>query len=88
MNPGNDDLGDSKVEMKYFPPIIPRNDEETPASVDGEKKFDSDNTRHTSFSYKPLVIAGMTHLRVIQQLRATNSKLKVRNQNSNSLLWH
>ena len=80
MNPGNDDLGDSKVEMKYFPPIIPRNDEETPASVDGEKKFDSAKTRHTSFSYKPPVIDGMTHLRVIQQLRAENSKLKVRNQ--------
>ena len=51
MNPGNDDLGDSKVEMKYFPPIIPRNDEKTPASVNGEKKFDSAKTRHTSFSY-------------------------------------
>ena len=78
MNPGNDDLGDSQVEMKYLPPIIPRNVKETPASVDGEQKIDSAKARHTSFSYKPPVIDGMTHLRLIQELRAENSKLKSR----------
>ena len=66
--------------MKYFPPIIPCNDEETPASVDGEQKIDSAKARHTSFSYKPPVIDGMTHLRLIQELRAKNSKLKSRHQ--------
>ena len=60
MNPGNDDLGGSQVEMKYLPPIIPRNDEETPASVDGNQKIDSAKDRHTSFSYKPPVVDGMT----------------------------
>ena len=78
MNSGNDDVGDSKVEMKYLPPIISRNDEEIPASVDGNQKIDSAKDRHTSFSYKPPLIDGMTHLCLIQELRAESSKLKSR----------
>ena len=65
MNSGNDDVGDSQVEMKFLPPIIPRTDEETPASVDGNQKIDSAKDRHTSFSYKPPVVNGMAHLRLI-----------------------
>ena len=78
MNSGNDDVGDSQVEMKFLPPIIPRTDEETPASVDGNQKIDSAKDRHTSFSYKAPVVDGMTHLRLIQELRAESSKLKSR----------
>ena len=78
MNPGNDDFADSKIEMKYLPPIISRDDEEIPASVDGNQKIDSAKDRHTSFSYKPPVVDGMTHLRLIQELRAESSKLKSR----------
>ena len=77
---GNDDLGDSKIEMKFISKILPRNDEETPTNVNGEEKCDSAKTHHSSFTFKPPIIDGMTHLRVIQQLRADNSKLKVRNQ--------
>ena len=80
MNMGNDDLGDSKMEMKFIPKILPRNDEETPTNVNGEEKFDSAKTRHSSFTFKPPIIDGMTHLCMIQQLCANNSKLKVRNQ--------
>ena len=78
MNSGNDDVGDSQVETKFLPPIIPRTDEEIPASVDGNRKIGSAKDRHTSFSFKAPVVDGMTHLRLIQELRAENSKLKSR----------
>ena len=78
MNSGNDDMGDSQVETKFLPPIIPRTDEEIPASVDGNRKIGSAKDRHTSFSFKAPVIDGMTHLRLIQELRAESSKLKSR----------
>ena len=80
MNSGNDDVGDSQVETKFLPPIIPRTDEEIPASVDGNRKIGSAKDRHTSFSFKAPVVDGMTHLRLIQELRAENSKLKSRHQ--------
>ena len=79
MNSGNDDVGDSQVETKFLPPIIPRTDEEIPASVDGNRKIGSAKDRHTSFSFKAPVVDGMTHLRLIQELRAENSKLRSRN---------
>ena len=79
MNSGNDDVGDSQVETKFLPPIIPRTDEEIPASVDGNRKIGSAKDCHTSFSFKAPVVDGMTHLRLIQELRAENSKLRSRN---------
>ena len=79
MNSANDDMGDSQVETKFLPPIIPRTDEEIPASLDGNRKIGSAKDRHNSFSFKAPVIDGMTHLRLITELRAENSKLRSRN---------
>ena len=78
---GDDELagGSQLNETKFTPPILPCNDEGL-TDIKDKEKFSSAKSSHSSFDFQSPPIDRETPLCVIQQLQATNSKLKSSNQ--------